>query len=222
MTSRRPRTSSPRRAGDAPEGRPARRAGAGLRVAPAPRQRREPAAARPSPTTSTSCPDVRRVRRHRRLHHPQPHDDPARADRHGRAVRGGHGRADHRPSRPRRQDDRRRGAVRRRRPREAALLALELLDQHEADDDFPEVRIGMAYGNVLNHMGDVFGPVVNIASRLTSVARPGQRGHRPRDGRRAARRRRAARQADASDVGEGLRAPEPWSLKRPRDQTASD
>ena len=31
----------------------------------------------------------------------------------------------------------------------------------------------MAYGDVLNHMGDVFGPVVNIASRLTSVARPG-------------------------------------------------
>ena len=31
----------------------------------------------------------------------------------------------------------------------------------------------MAYGDVLHHMGDVFGPVVNLASRLTSVARPG-------------------------------------------------
>jgi adenylate cyclase len=57
--------------------------------------------------------------------------------------------------------------------REAALLALELLDQHEEDETFPQVRIGMAHGDVLHHMGDVFGSVVNMASRLTSVARPG-------------------------------------------------
>ena len=89
-------------------------------------------------------------------------------------------------------------------PKEAALLALELLEAHEADESFPEVRIGMAHGSVLNHMGDVFGPVVNLASRLTSVARPGTRRDRPRAGRRVARGRRAPRQTHAADVGEGL------------------
>lgn len=58
-------------------------------------------------------------------------------------------------------------------PKEAASLALALLDEHDADDAFPELHIGMAFGNVQNHMGDVFGPVVNVASRLTSVARSG-------------------------------------------------
>lgn len=43
----------------------------------------------------------------------------------------------------------------------------------DADDDFPEVRAGLAYGDVVSRLGDVFGPTVNIASRLTSVARPG-------------------------------------------------
>jgi adenylate cyclase len=31
----------------------------------------------------------------------------------------------------------------------------------------------VAYGEVVSRLGDVFGPTVNIASRLTSVARPG-------------------------------------------------
>ncbi len=57
-------------------------------------------------------------------------------------------------------------------PKQAARLALALLAEHEADDTFPAVRIGLAFGNVVNHMGDVFGPVVNVASRLTSLARP--------------------------------------------------
>jgi adenylate cyclase len=43
----------------------------------------------------------------------------------------------------------------------------------DPDDDFPEVRAGIAYGDVVSRLGDVFGPTVNIASRLTSVARPG-------------------------------------------------
>jgi adenylate cyclase len=43
----------------------------------------------------------------------------------------------------------------------------------DADDDFPEVRAGLAYGDVVSRLGDVFGPTVNIASRLTSIARPG-------------------------------------------------
>ncbi len=36
-----------------------------------------------------------------------------------------------------------------------------------------EVRVGVAYGPVLARLGDVFGPTVNLASRLTGIARPG-------------------------------------------------
>jgi adenylate cyclase len=43
----------------------------------------------------------------------------------------------------------------------------------DPDDDFPEVRAALAYGDVVSRLGDVFGPTVNIASRLTSIARPG-------------------------------------------------
>jgi adenylate cyclase len=43
----------------------------------------------------------------------------------------------------------------------------------DPDDDFPEVRAGIAYGDVIARLGDVFGPTVNIAARLTSIARPG-------------------------------------------------
>ena len=35
------------------------------------------------------------------------------------------------------------------------------------------MRIGMAFGHVLRRFGDVYGPVVNVASRLTSAAKPG-------------------------------------------------
>lgn len=42
----------------------------------------------------------------------------------------------------------------------------------DEDDPFPQVRAGMAYGEVVTRLGDVFGPTVNIASRLTSIARP--------------------------------------------------
>lgn len=43
----------------------------------------------------------------------------------------------------------------------------------DEDDPFPQVRAGVAYGDVTSRLGDVFGPTVNVASRLTSVARPG-------------------------------------------------
>ncbi len=56
----------------------------------------------------------------------------------------------------------------------AAEIALLLTARGEdADDPFPPVRAALAYGEVVTRLGDVFGPVVNIASRLTSVARPG-------------------------------------------------
>jgi adenylate cyclase len=39
------------------------------------------------------------------------------------------------------------------------------------DPRMPDVRVGLATGSVVMRMGDVFGPPVNLASRLTVVAR---------------------------------------------------
>ena len=47
-----------------------------------------------------------------------------------------------------------------------------LLSRRE-DDSVPEVRVGLATGQVLSRMGDVFGTTVNLASRLTAMAKPG-------------------------------------------------
>lgn len=57
---------------------------------------------------------------------------------------------------------------------QAARIALELVERHSCDDAFPKVRAGVAYGDVVSRLGDVYGPTVNIAARLTSIARPGR------------------------------------------------
>jgi adenylate cyclase len=59
-------------------------------------------------------------------------------------------------------------------PVAAAEIALAMTERGaDPDDPFPAVRAGLAHGPVVSRLGDVFGPVVNIAARLTSVARPG-------------------------------------------------
>jgi adenylate cyclase len=59
-------------------------------------------------------------------------------------------------------------------PYDIAEIALELVARgQDPDDEFPAVRAGVTYGDVVSRLGDVYGPVVNIAARLTSVARPG-------------------------------------------------
>jgi len=59
-------------------------------------------------------------------------------------------------------------------PLDAVTVALEAIAAGEEDElAFPRVRAGVAYGPVVPRLGDVFGPTVNLASRLTSVARPG-------------------------------------------------
>ena len=55
---------------------------------------------------------------------------------------------------------------------DAMEIALTLPDAWDADDR-PPLRVGAAYGAVLTRLGDVYSPVVNLASRLTSIARPG-------------------------------------------------
>jgi adenylate cyclase len=58
-------------------------------------------------------------------------------------------------------------------PQDAAEIALELLERAEADDRLPPLRAGVAFGRVVRRLGDVFGQPVNIASRLTTIARTG-------------------------------------------------
>ena len=56
---------------------------------------------------------------------------------------------------------------------EAAQVALDTAAAHEADEELPSVRAGVALGPVLERLGDVFGEPVNLASRLSEEARPG-------------------------------------------------
>lgn len=51
---------------------------------------------------------------------------------------------------------------------------LELLEAADAaGGDFPQLRVGSALGLALNRAGDWFGRPVNVASRITQIARPG-------------------------------------------------
>jgi adenylate cyclase len=54
----------------------------------------------------------------------------------------------------------------------AAEIALRLAEALQAVDDLPELRIGVACGTVLARLGDLYGEPVNLAARLTSIARP--------------------------------------------------
>ncbi|MDQ6641454.1 MAG: adenylate/guanylate cyclase domain-containing protein [Actinomycetota bacterium] len=103
-------------------------------------------------------------------------------------------------------------------PTEAARIACKLVDRHSTDKEFPQVRAGVAYGPVVRRLGDVFGPTVNIASRLTSLSKPGavlvdkgmrealQSGDEDEEEFRLRRVRRAS--------VKGYHRLEPWRLKR--------
>jgi len=54
---------------------------------------------------------------------------------------------------------------------DAVEIGLELPDAWKTEER-PPLRVGAAYGAVLTRLGDVYSPVVNLASRLTSLARP--------------------------------------------------
>jgi adenylate cyclase len=57
---------------------------------------------------------------------------------------------------------------------QGAAVALALQDAVNADEDLPELRIGLAYGTILIRLGDVYGEVVNLAARLTTECKPGR------------------------------------------------
>jgi adenylate cyclase len=60
-------------------------------------------------------------------------------------------------------------------PDPAPLLdtVLKLVDVVDTDNDFPRLRAGVASGMAVSRAGDWFGSPVNVASRVTGVARPG-------------------------------------------------
>jgi adenylate cyclase len=108
------------------------------------------------------------------------------------------------------------------RPEDAAAIALELVEEHVGDEDFPQLRVGVAWGTVLHRLGDVFGPTVNIAARLTSGARPGKvlvdkdlADALQDDERFQLRRMRRT-------AVKGYRRLEPWKLRRAADSEDTD
>ncbi|MES9543295.1 adenylate/guanylate cyclase domain-containing protein [Actinomadura sp. NPDC000600] len=58
-------------------------------------------------------------------------------------------------------------------PEVGAEIALTVASAIQDETEVPDVRVGVAHGPVLPLMGDVFGTTVNLAARLTSLARPG-------------------------------------------------
>ncbi|MCL1869792.1 MAG: adenylate/guanylate cyclase domain-containing protein [Promicromonosporaceae bacterium] len=54
-----------------------------------------------------------------------------------------------------------------------AEIALGLASPHPDGPEIP-VRVGFVWGRVLARFGDVFGPSVNLASRLTEASQPGE------------------------------------------------
>ena len=55
-------------------------------------------------------------------------------------------------------------------PDAACAIALDLVNRVEADPDLPPLRAGVAFGDVLSRDGDFYGPVVNLAARITKLA----------------------------------------------------
>jgi adenylate cyclase len=99
------------------------------------------------------------------------------------------------------------------RAEDIARIGLELAEERDRDEKFPEVRVGLAWGPALSRFGDVLGPVVNVASRLTSTARPGRvlvdkALSEELEDREAFKLRRVRRTSV-----KGYRKLEPWSLQ---------
>lgn len=59
-------------------------------------------------------------------------------------------------------------------PEGAARIALDMLERTAEEATLPELRTGLALGPVLTRFGDIYGGVVDNASRLCTHARPGR------------------------------------------------
>ncbi|MDJ0319700.1 adenylate/guanylate cyclase domain-containing protein [Pseudarthrobacter sp. PS3-L1] len=58
-------------------------------------------------------------------------------------------------------------------PAAGAEISLALAQAFTDDEILPEARVAMVWGRVLSRLGDIYGPTVNLAARLTSLADPG-------------------------------------------------
>jgi adenylate cyclase len=56
---------------------------------------------------------------------------------------------------------------------DAARIGLDLADAYSDDDLLSDVRVGLAFGPVLLHDGDYFGPTVNLAHKIVNIGNPG-------------------------------------------------
>lgn len=56
-------------------------------------------------------------------------------------------------------------------PEDAIDIALDLVAVIGGDHRLPDIKVGLATGPLVQRMGDVYGPAVNLAARLTGVAR---------------------------------------------------
>lgn len=58
-------------------------------------------------------------------------------------------------------------------PGAGAEISLALAQTFSEDEILPDARVSMVWGRVLSRLGDIYGPTVNLAARLTSLAEPG-------------------------------------------------
>lgn len=58
-------------------------------------------------------------------------------------------------------------------PEEGVEIALALAQAINDDDKLPPARVSLVWGRILSRLGDIYGPTVNLAARLTSLAEPG-------------------------------------------------
>jgi adenylate cyclase len=56
-------------------------------------------------------------------------------------------------------------------PEEGLDIAWDIIKMIGGDEKLPDVRVGVVTGSVVLRMGDVYGPAVNLAARLVTVAR---------------------------------------------------
>lgn len=59
-------------------------------------------------------------------------------------------------------------------PEDGAQIALSLVESIAFEENLPPVRVGFVWGSMFSRYGDVYGPSVNLAARLQTIARPGK------------------------------------------------
>ena len=58
-------------------------------------------------------------------------------------------------------------------PEAGAQISLALAKEFQEDEFLPNARVAVVWGRVLSRLGDIYGPTVNLAARLTALAEPG-------------------------------------------------